>query len=433
MGTVSGVKLMMELNLTKKQQYWSIATLLLTTGLMWFGFFMLIPLLAVHITRDLGMTAAFAGLVLALRQITQFGLGLFAGLLSDYAGHRFMLMLGMLIRAAGFAWLAFAATELTLILAAMLAALGGASFEASSKAALAAVSKGFRRESIFSLATTVGNIGMSTGPLLGVALLKLDFAVVGVTAAAMYVINFLLILVFVPPIKPPANVRNQKPLAMFANLGIVWRNKPFVYITLLMCGYYALYSQINITLPLEATRLTNSQDSVAPLYVINSGLAITLSFVLLKILSRYFQPVTLIALGTGIAAFGLFAISFANSYVLMLLCVAVYSFGRLITEPVSAVVVTQYATDETLASYFGFGALALGIGGVIGNLMGGWLYDIGKATGNYSFCWWFFGGLGLVVVAGAALFFRLEPGWRKDSQNSRATGFETAAANPNHD
>jgi len=52
----------------------SIVVLLATTGIMWFGFFMMMPLLAVHITDDLMLGATIAGVVLAVRQFVQFGL-----------------------------------------------------------------------------------------------------------------------------------------------------------------------------------------------------------------------------------------------------------------------------------------------------------------------------------------------------------------------
>lgn len=425
---------MTEINLSRRQQLAAIGTLLASTNLMWFGFFMLIPLLAVHITRDLGLSAAVAGLVLAVRQLTQFGLGLFVGAISDFVGHRLMLMSGMLIRAAGFMWLAFAADELTLVLAAAVSAIGGSVFDASGKAALAAVSKSYKRESIFSLATTVGNLGMSTGPLLGVALVQLNFAVVGLVSGSLYVLNFLIIWLFVPAI--PAQTDQPRGVkAMFGNLGIVWRNRAFVFITCLMAGYYALYSQINITLPLESARLTNSSDMVWPLYLINSVLAITLQFVVLRFLSKYFQSVTLIGIGTAIAALGLFAVSFVGSYGWLLACVVVYALGRLITEPISAIVVAKYASDSTMASYFGFGALALGVGGVFGNLVGGWLFDYSKEIGNPALCWWFLGAIGLLVVAGCWVFYQVEPRLEERAAPASKTGgsFEATAATPDHE
>ncbi|HEX2910428.1 MAG TPA: MFS transporter [Chloroflexia bacterium] len=421
---------MTESNFGTKKQTISIVTLLVTTGLMWFGFFMLIPLLAVHITDDLGLGAAIAGFVLAVRQFTQFGLGLFVAALADWAGYRRMIMLGMLVRALGFFWLAFASDVLTLSLSAALAAVGGAFFESSSKAAIVALSKGYKRETIFSLLTTIGNIGMSTGPIAGVALLKVDFSVVGMVAASMYLINFLLVWIFVPVVASTGNGKGGVS-QMFSNLGVVWNNKPFVLITVLMVGYYSLYSQINITLPLKAEKLTGNEESVGLLYVINSGLAITLQILCMRYLTRWFKPVTVIGVGTLVAGLGLLLVSFVSSYLLLLVCLVVYALGRLVVEPMSAVLVSNYATEQTMASYFGFNSLALGFGGVFGSFLGGWMFDFGPQHGLDNLCWWFFGFLGVLVAVGVVIFQRSE---KRRANLVISTGMESVvAASPDAD
>ncbi len=416
---------MTETELTHRQQLTGILVLLATTGIMWFGFFMLIPLVAVHITRDLKMGAAVAGMVLAVRQFTQFGLGFFIGALADWAGYRRMILLGMLIRAVGFAWLAIASDIATLLLSGITAAIGGAFFEASSKAALAAVSKGYRRETIFSLSTTIGNIGMSTGPLLGVALLKVDFAVVGLASAGLYLLAFGLVWLLVPRIASAGHSSRGATAQMFRNIGQVWQNKPFVIVTSLMVGYYVLYTQINITLPLEATRLTGSEDGVSLLYVINSGLAIGLQFFTIRFLAKRYKPATIIAVGTLITGVGLWAIYFVNSYLLLLGCVVVYALGRLIVEPIPSVMVSEYATEKNLASYFGFSSLAMGIGGIFGNFLGGVLFDLGPQVGIDGLCWWFFGAVALVVVAGVVVLRRIEA-----HNLTRPARLEVATASP---
>jgi DHA1 family multidrug resistance protein-like MFS transporter len=417
--------------LTPRRQMTSIVVLLGTTGLMWFGFFMLIPLVAVHITRDLHMGAAVAGLVLAVRQFTQFGLGLFTGALADWGGYRRMILLGMLVRALGFAWLAFASDVLTLLLSGITAAVGGAFFDSSGKAALAAVSRGYKRETIFALSTTIGNIGMTTGPLLGVALLKMDFAVVGLASASLYLVNFGLIWLFIPKLANSGQ-RRGGARQMFRSLGKVWHNRTFVLISALTIGYYIIYSQINITLPLEAERLTGSEDSVSLLYVINSGLAITLQFLSMRLLARFFKSTTVIAMGTLVAGVGLWCISFVNTYPLLLACVVVYALGRLVVEPISAVLVAEHATEETLASYFGFSSLAMGFGGIFGNALGGWLFDLGPQVGFDGLCWWFFGIVGLVVVGGVLVLqhYQKRP---MVAPELVAPSLGTATASPNHE
>lgn len=402
---------------------------------MWFGFFMMMPLLAVHITHDLALGATIAGIVLAVRQFVQFGLGLFTAALSDWAGYRLMMMVGMLVRAVGFLWLAFAADVLTLILSASVSAVGGAFFDSSGKAALAQLSKGYKRETIFSLNSTVGNLGMSVGPLAGIALLQVNFTVVGIISATMYLINFVILLIFVPSIPMAGEVSNKSAVGrMFGNIGLVWRDKPFVLITVLLVGYYSIYSQINITLPLVSTQLSGSEDGISYIYLINSGLSIALQFFLIRLLARYFKPLPLIGIGSLIAGAGMLLVAFANSFAFLLFCVVLYALGRLIVEPMVAVMVSDYATEATLASYFGFSSLAMGFGGVFGNFLGGFLYDLGKQTGLTGLCWYFFGLLGVVVMMAVMFMTKREANLPMPAEVETTIGaLEVSAASPDMD
>jgi MFS family permease len=65
---------------------------------------------------------------------------------------------------------------------------------------------------------------------------------------------------------------------------------------------------------------------------------------------------------------------------------------------------SRYATEDTLASYFGFSSLALAFGGMAGNLLGGWLYDTGKGSGFPVLCWMVFGAVGGFVTVGVVVF-----------------------------
>jgi DHA1 family multidrug resistance protein-like MFS transporter len=55
-----------------------------------------------------------------------------------------------------------------------------------------------------------------------------------------------------------------------------------------------------------------------------------------------------------------------------------------------------------LGSYFGINSLALGIGGGVGNLSGGLLYDLGKSLAFPELPWLVFCAAGLATAAGLA-------------------------------
>jgi MFS transporter, DHA1 family, multidrug resistance protein len=208
-----------------------------------------------------------------------------------------------------------------------------------------------------------------------------------------------LVLLFVPPIH---TTEQKKPSVgmMFGKMGAVTKDKKFVMLTVVMAGFFYLSTQINITVTLEAVRLSGNQDSVGLVYLINSGLAVTLQFILVKTLSRWFKPLNLILIGMIFTTVGMSCFSFATSFAGFIVFLVIFSIGRMFVEPVSSSIVVDYAGEDNLASYFGFSALSVAVGGMLGNLTGGWLFDLGYQIGFPALCWVVFGIVGLFVIGG---------------------------------
>ena len=93
------------------------------------GFFVVMPMISLRFVDQLGWAAGVVGLALGLRQLTQQGLGVFGGSLADKFGARPLIVCGMLLRALGFASLAYAQSGLELILSCIISGLGGCLFD----------------------------------------------------------------------------------------------------------------------------------------------------------------------------------------------------------------------------------------------------------------------------------------------------------------
>jgi DHA1 family multidrug resistance protein-like MFS transporter len=145
-----------------------------------------IPLLSVHYVAGLGWAAASIGLVLAVRQFVQQGFTAVGGVLADRWGPKGLITAGMLIRAVGFAAMAFADRYAWLMAASIVAALGGALFESPRAAAIAALTRPDERPRYFALAGTAGGLGITVGTQVGALLLRVDFAVVSLAAASCF-------------------------------------------------------------------------------------------------------------------------------------------------------------------------------------------------------------------------------------------------------
>ncbi|MEJ7655031.1 MAG: MFS transporter, partial [Chloroflexia bacterium] len=88
---------------------------LVDSFLMWGGFFMVVPLISIHYVEGLGWAAGSIGLVLAIRQFAQQGVTPLSGMVADRVGAKGLICAGLLVRAAGFAMMAWAGTYALLL------------------------------------------------------------------------------------------------------------------------------------------------------------------------------------------------------------------------------------------------------------------------------------------------------------------------------
>ena len=371
--------------------------LLATTFLMYGGFFMVIPLVSVVYVEQLGFTAATVGLSLAMRQLLQQGLTLGGGMLADRIGVRLLIGVGVLVRAVGFVCLAYANTPGLLFLAMALSALGGALFDAPSRAAMANLTDETNRARFFSLNGVASGMGMTLGPLLGALLLRLNFQAVALAAAVCFTAICGIVL-FMPPLKL---TQDEQPIGY--GLGLALHDRTFLTFTLLMTGYWFMWVQITLSLPLAAERLTGNSDAVGAIYALNAGLTVLFQYPILRFAERYMRPLPLLICGFVLMALGLGLVAIASTVSMLAGCVVIFTLGTLLATPTQQSVTAALADKRALGSYFGVSSLALAFGGSLGNAAGGLMADAARANGQPALPWLTFAFVGLSSAIGMTL------------------------------
>lgn len=374
--------------------------LLVYTFFMVSGFAMLMPLVAVHYVNDLGFAAAAVGLAMAVRQLTQQGLALVGGLLSDRYGARRMICLGVLLRALGFAGLAFAGDLPALLAAMVVSALGGALFEAPYQASIAALTTAQTRPRYYAISNWVSGVATTLGPLIGVALLRFDFRVVCLVAAACFAFNFVVALALLPRVEMPERAPPSR------GLGLVLRDKPFLGLVGLMMLYWFLAIQINISFPLLAQRLTGDVASVGLMFAVSAGLTVVLQYLLVRWLERRWTPAQVLVAGVVLMSLATGAIGLASGFAAFLVCVAVFAIGAVMTRPTQQTLIADMADARALGTYLGVSSLSLAVGGGIGNIAGGWLIDVAAARHWPWLPWSVFCAIGLASAFGLSALLR---------------------------
>ena len=385
-----------------------------TSFLMWGGFFMVVPLLSVHYVDGLGWAAGSIGVVLGVRQVVQQGLTVAGGALADRLGAKGLIVAGLLLRAAGFVWTARAETFSALLAATVLGAVGGALFEAPLAAGVVALTEEAERSRFFALQGVVSGLGMTIGPLVGAVLLGIDFAVVALTAAGCYLVCAGVTLVLLPTIRLATERRG-----LGHGLWLAMRDRPFVLFNGFLMGYWFMWVQLTISLPLAATAIAGTTAAVSWVYALNAGMSVLFQYPLVRLAERWLRPLPILVLGLAIMAVGLAGVAVAGGVASLLGCVALFSVGSLLATPSQKTVAAELANPAALGSYFGVGALALALGGGVGNVGGGVLYGLGRRWDAPALPWLVFAAVGLGVAAGL---------WRLD--RARAVSPATPRAIP---
>ena len=377
-----------------------IQVLMITTFFAWAGFFMVIPLMAVHYVDDLGWAAGTIGIILAARQFGQQGLTTLFGVVCDRIGPKPLICAGMLVRASGFAAMAFADSFATVLGAALLAALGGAMFESPKSASLATLSTPETRQRLFSTIGVIGGIGTTLGTQLGALLIRADFAIVCLAGAAAYVIIFLVALVRMPAIGVSLGPAGSVP-----GLGWALRDRTFMAFLLILTGYWFAWTQFGLTISLAATEIAGTDSAVSWIYLVQAVITVGLGYTLPRLLERWLTSLQLLIAGAVVIALGLLAVGLATGTPGILLAAAIFSLGAVLARPGQETVTANLADPAARGTYFGVAALSLAIGGGLGNFLGGVIYDLGGG-GARPTPWLVFGSIALASALGLWLLRR---------------------------
>jgi DHA1 family multidrug resistance protein-like MFS transporter len=381
------------LSLTERRR--GLAVLLAATFLTWAGFFVVVPLIAVHYVDGLGWAASSIGLVLAVRQFLQQGSTTLSGALADRLGAKGLICAGMLVRAAGFAIMAFADTYPLLMISAIVAALGGGLFESPKAAAIAALTTEESRRRFYSLAGVIAGIGVALGTQLGALLIRANFAAVSLAGAVTFFVTFVLMLLFLPPVRVASESHGVRE-----GFAIVLRDRLFMAYVGLLMGYWFMATQFNLSLTLTAAEIAGTETVVAWIYGINSGVTILFGYVVPRLFERHVAALPMLMLGVVLTATGMFAVGASHTLLALLSSVVLISFGSVLVRPGEQTVTAHLARPVARGSYFGIAALSLAVGGGLGNYAGGVIYDVGQKHGLPALPWLIFGAVGVATAAG---------------------------------
>jgi MFS family permease len=335
------------------------------------GFFMVLPYLSVHLSSDLGQATAVVGVVLGLRTVSQQGMFFVGGAIADRIGTKPATLTGCAVRVVGLLTLGLSPSVAGVAVGAALTGFAGALFSPAVEAALARASAAdigqeaasTARLDAFALFNAFGQIGAFTGPLLGALLLRVDFAVVSVTGAAVFVVIGLAHLKWLPNERPAAADR-----AILHGLNVIARNRAFLCFATVMAVQLVAYNQLYLLLPLELDRGWGDQEPLGILLAVSSVAIVIGQFRVAAWTSRRHVRKAL-SVGLMVTALGALAAALAAAVGGRLAVIAgtaafvlLLALGQMIIGPAARAAIPTFANERHLGSYYGMYA---SIGGIL--------------------------------------------------------------------
>jgi len=335
-------------------------------------------------------------------------LAIFGGTLADRLGFRRALSLAYLILSfayfllgsIGAGWMAPIRSAIPLwwlvLFILMLPALGIALVKPCVVGTTARASKENVRSIGYSIYYTLVNIGGAAGPYMA----SLTHRHVGVTtvfrmsAVCVFAMFFAVLLFF----KEPQGAREtQAPTVkeVAKNFLTVISNPRFMLFLLIFTGYWIVFWQQYIVLPLYIHGYVDPQADVEKILVVD-GLTVICFTVLVNLMTRKIPPFHAITLGTMISSASWLILAWRPTIGMAMFALFVLAIGEITQAPRYYEYISRLAPPGQQGTYMGFAFLPIGIGSFIAGRLGGRLmHHFGEVTHQPERVWWAISAVGL--------------------------------------
>ena len=338
-------------------------------------------------------------------------LPVFGGTLADRMGFRRALALAYLILSCAYFLLGslgapwFAPLRDTVPLGALVAfvlalpALGVALVKPSVVGTTARASKENVRSVGYSIYYTLVNIGGAAGPFVA-SYVHQHMSVENVfrVAALSVFLMFLGVLLFFREPRRSDEIQTTSLAQAGRNFWTVITNPRFMLFLLIFTGYWIVYWQEFITLPIYV------HDYISPtidteLLLMTGPLVVIALTLVINILTQRVPALTAITVGTVLTALGWIVLIFLPTGLGAVLTLIVIALGEITQSPRYYEYISRLAPSGQQGTYMGFAFLPLGIGSLIGGKFGGYLiHYFGEVKREPSGMWWVIVGVGVLTA-----------------------------------
>jgi proton-dependent oligopeptide transporter, POT family len=357
--------------------------------------------LARYLNETLNFPVAQAGSLTGLFGGLVWFLAAFGGTLADRLGFRRSLSLAyfiltcsyFLLGSLGASWLAPLRSSIPLVVLVtvvlMLPALGIALVKPCVVGTIARSSKENVRSIGYSIYYTLVNIGGAAGPFVA-SYVHSHMRVESVfrVAALSVFLMFVAVLLFFKEPRRSNEVQAASLGEAARNFGTVLRNPKFMLFLVIFSGYWVVYWQEFIILPLYVHNYIDPKTDTELMLMTGPVTVICLQLIM-SALTRKIPAFRAVTLGTLISAMAWIILIVHPTVPMVIVTLFAVSIGEIIQSPRYYEYISRLAPPGQQGTYMGFAFLPIGIGSLIGGWFGGTLiHYFGEVKHQPQLIWW---------------------------------------------
>ncbi|HEY1262227.1 MAG TPA: MFS transporter, partial [Terriglobales bacterium] len=289
-----------------------------------------------------------------------------------------------------------------------LPALGVALVKPSVVGTTARASKENVRAIGYSIYYTLVNIGSFLGPFLaGWIQPRMRAESVFRLAAGSVLLMFLAVLLFFR--EPQRTAEEQSPSLgnVARNFLTVLGNWRFVLFLLIFSGYWVVFWQQYLILPIYVHDYVDPTANTAMILIADPIIVITLT-VAVNAATRRIPAFRTVILGALITSIGWLAIGLHPRVWTAVAALMIVALGEITQSPRYYEYISRLAPPGQQGTYMGFAFLPIGIGSLIGGWFGGTLlHHFGEVAKQPARMWWAVTALGLATTAALWIYDKM--------------------------
>ncbi len=341
------------------------------------GFGILIPILPTFATKELGVDETSIGIAIALYSFIQFLFNPVFGNLSDKYGRKPIIVICLLLNAAGYIIFAYTHSFVVLLISRVVGGIGGSSIGVA-QAYIADITTKEDRSKGMGLIGAAFGLGFVFGPLIGGLLSKYGYDVTGFASAGFSFLAFLSTIIFLPESHKNINkdLKIEKKLfdvpafkKIFARPDLAILIILFFILTFSMANIYGTFALLGY----KVYGFTDLQNGY--IFGIVGLVGALVQGGLIRIVSKYVKDIKLVAIGSLLMVIGLGLLPYGGNFLGLAIITIILALGTGILQPTLLSLVSKVTTDKEQGITLGLNQSLSSFARVLGPLWGGFAFE----------------------------------------------------------